>query len=157
MPVYLRMAKSDRGYVHGAALPALEPGRMIRVRAGRADRPALIATGSMVRTALDIAQQDLDAAVWSVPSIKPLDAAQVAEVAAGSRGLAVLEEHSTYGGLGAAVAEITSEHRPVRVLRIGVRDRYSEHCGTYAYLLKEHGLDVGSVSAQIHAFAAAQG
>ena len=29
----------------------------------------------------------------------------------------------------------------MHVLRIGVRDRFSHHCGTYEYLLKEHGLD----------------
>jgi transketolase len=53
----------------------------------------------------------------------------------------VLEEHSVLGGLGSVIAEIASEFAPTRVLRIGVRDRFSQHCGSYAYLLKEHGLD----------------
>lgn len=151
-PVYLRMGKSDREDVHGAAIPPLTSGRMIRVRQGRADLPALIATGSMVRTAMDIAQDGLDAAVWSVPTIKPLDTAQVVEVARSSRGVVVLEEHSTYGGLGSAVAEIVCEHQPTRVLRIGVSDRFSAHCGTYRYLLKEHGLDTSTVRDRIYAF-----
>jgi transketolase len=40
----------------------------------------------------------------------------------------------------------------VRVLRIGVRDRFSEHCGTHAYLLREHGLDTDSVRAKVESF-----
>jgi transketolase len=148
-PVYLRMGKSDRGDVHGEALPALRIGQLIEVRRGRGDLPTLIATGSMVRTALDVAS---DMSVWSAPSIKPLDAMQVVAIAGASRGLVVLEEHSTAGGLGSAIAEITSESAPTRVLRIGVSDRFSKHCGTYDYLLGEHGLDLSSVRKRIDEF-----
>jgi transketolase len=154
-PVYLRMGKSDRGDVHRAALPALQPGRLLNLRAGRADRPALIATGSMVRTALELAGRGLDCAVWSAPSVKPLAADDVCAAAAASRGLVVLEEHSVLGGLGSAVAEIVAERAPTFVLRIGVQDRFSQHCGTHAYLLGEHGLDDASVQARIEAFIAA--
>ena len=151
-PVYMRMGKSDRGDVHEAPLASLAPGKLIQVREGRADLPAFIATGSMVRTAMDIAQQHIDSSVWSAPSIKPLDGDQLADIARSSRGLVVLEEHSIHGGLGSAVAEVVSERTPTRVLRIGVNDRYSEHCGTYAYLLREHGLDNESVLERINAF-----
>jgi transketolase len=151
-PIYLRMGKSDRGDVHSTALPALQPGRLLEVRRGRTDLPALIATGSMVRTALDAANDRLDVSVWSAPSIKPLDAAQVVAIAGAARGLVVIEEHSTIGGLGSAIAEITSERAPTRILRIGVSDRFSKHCGTYAYLLEEHGLDLLSVRKRINDF-----
>jgi transketolase len=63
--------------------------------------------------------------------------------------LVTLEEHSVFGGLGAAVAEIVSEHQAKRVMRIGVNDRFSANCGTYEYLLREHGLDYTSISKQI--------
>lgn len=155
-PVYLRMGKSDRGDVHDAPLAALMPGHLLKVREGRADRPGLIATGSMVRTAVDVARA-LDLAVWSVPSVKPLDPQGVICAASGTNGLVTLEEHSVLGGLGAAIAEIVSEHRPTRVLRIGVPDRFSEHCGTHAYLLREHGLDHDAVVARIRLFASLEG
>ncbi|RYG57678.1 hypothetical protein EON80_27985 [bacterium] len=64
------MGKSDRGDVHAGPLSALRPGGLVRVREGRPDRPALIATGSMVRTALEVAAQ-MSCAVWSAPFIKP--------------------------------------------------------------------------------------
>lgn len=150
-PVYLRMGKSDRGDVHTGPVDVLRGGSLLPVRAGRSDRPGLIATGSMVRTALDIAYA-LDLSVWSAPVLKPLLAKDVCAAARSTSGLVTLEEHSILGGLGAAVTEITSEHEPVRVLRIGVPDRFSEHCGTHAYLLREHGLDTDSVRARVESF-----
>ena len=147
-PVYLRMGKSDRGDVHGGPIAALKSGRLLKVRNGRADRPCLIATGSMVITAVDIAQEQ-DLAVWSAPVLKPLDAVDVCAAAHASNGLITLEEHSVLGGLGAAVAEITSEHQPTRVLRIGVPDRFSARCGSHSYLLREHGLDTETVRRRI--------
>ena len=153
-PVYLRMGKSDRGDVHAEPVHALRAGGLLQVRAGRSDRPGLIATGSMLRTAVDVAQA-LDLSVWSAPMLKPLLAEDVCAAARATSGLVTLEEHSVLGGLGAAVTEITSEHEPVRVLRIGVPDRFSEHCGTHAYLLHEHGLDTDTVHAQIVAFSQA--
>lgn len=150
-PVYLRMGKSDRGDVHFEPVQALRAGGLLQVRTGRSDRPGLIATGSMVRTAVDVAQA-LELSVWSAPVLKPLLAEDVCAAARATSGLVTVEEHSVLGGLGAAVAEISSEYEPVRVLRIGVPDRFSEHCGTHAYLLREHGLDTDSVQAKVESF-----
>ncbi|MCH2239364.1 MAG: hypothetical protein MK060_15920 [Blastomonas sp.] len=152
-PVYLRMGKADRGDVHQQEISKFEPGSLLLVRKGNPQMPGVIATGSMVRTALDVCR-DLDLTVWSAPWIKPLKSVDVFDAAKSSAGLVVMEEHSTMGGLGAAVAEITSELYPSRVMRIGVPDRFSAHCGTYDYLLKEHGLDLDTVSAGIKRFAA---
>lgn len=150
-PVYLRMGKSDLGDVHLTPLAELDEGRLLKVRDGRRDRPGLIATGSMVKTALDIANE-LNLKVWSAPFIKPLAAVDVMNAARETNALITLEEHSVYGGLGAAVTEIVTELCPVRVLRIGVPDRFSEHCGSYTYLLKEHGLDRTIVQDRIGKF-----
>jgi transketolase len=147
-PVYLRMGKSDRGDVHPGPLESLASGRLLKVRNGRTDLPGLIATGSMVRTAIDLAQE-LELSVWSAPILKPLQPDDVCGAAGETDGLVTLEEHSVLGGLGAVVTEITSEHQPTRVVRIGVQDRFSEHCGTYDYLLREHGLDIGTVRERI--------
>jgi transketolase len=107
----------------------------------------------MVRTALDVAAAQLPgAAVWSAPFIKPLDLDQVAAICRSARQVFVLEEHSVLGGLGAAICEIAAEHAPTRIFRIGVPDRFSEKCGTYEYLLTEHGLDADSVGRRIAAF-----
>ena len=134
--VYLRMGKSDRGDVHKETIGPLKPGQLIPVRKGRADQPGLIATGSMVRTATEIAsKRDLN--VWSAPMLKPLNSDDLYSVSQETCGIVSLEEHSIFGGLGSAICEVLSERSPTRVLRIGVEDRFSEHCGRYEYLLEE--------------------
>lgn len=151
-PIYLRMGKSDCGDVH-TQMPHASGGTLLPVQLGQAGSISFIATGSMVRTAMDIAAKEYpEASVWSVPIIKPLDQKQVASICVQSQTVVVMEEHSVLGGLGSAIAEIAAELAPVRILRIGVSDRFSQHCGTYEYLLKEHGLDRAAVAQRIQAF-----
>ena len=153
--VYLRMGKSDRGDVH-VAVPPAKIGSLLEAKPGNAGDISFIATGSMVRTTMDIAAGSYpDAVVWSAPFIKPIDSKQVTAICEKSRVVVVLEEHSVLGGLGSVVAEIASESAPVRILRIGVRDRFSHYCGTYEYLLKEHGLDRLAIEQRIRDFIAA--
>lgn len=153
-PVYLRMGKSDRGDVHTAP-PQAPVGGLLEVKGGHSSAIAFIATGSLVRTALDIAAAAYpDAAVWSAPFIKPIKSEQVAAICQQSSRVVVLEEHSVLGGLGSVIAEIASEFAPVRLLRVGVQDRFSHHCGTYEYLLKEHGLDRLAIEERIRTFLA---
>jgi transketolase len=157
-PVYLRIGKADRGDIHSDALPITGAGRLFQVRPGVSGKLALIATGSLVRTAVDLASTVFtDATVWSAPFLKPLSVPQVAEICAHSSALVTLEEHSIYGGLGSAVAEISTATQPRAILRIGVQDRFSMLCGSYEYLLAEHGLDATSIQRSISSFVAMDG
>lgn len=147
--VYMRIGKSDRARVHDVPLWGYRTGDLVPLHRPTDADLALVATGSMVSTAVRLARNLKTAAVWSVPTIKPLNADQLVSAAAGKRVVFTLEEHSVLGGLGAAVTEILSEHSPTRVIRIGVEDRFSEHCGSYEYLLREHGLDDAAIGARI--------
>ena len=148
---YLRIGKADRGDVHLAPVVA-SAGKLLPVRQA-GDELVFLATGSMVRTAIDIADRTYpQASVWSVPFIKPIDTADVVDIARRARVIVCLEEHSIHAGLGSLIAELTAECAPTRVLRIGVQDRYSEYCGTYDYLLHEHGLDADSIIERIGQF-----
>lgn len=152
-PVYLRMGKSDRGYVH-QILPNIAEGQLCPIIPPTPWRNiAMVATGSMVSMAKLIADARFpQASVWSVPSIKPIDTNQLAVICREHNVIVVLEEHSVLGGLGATIAEISSELAPVRILRIGVLDRFSQQCGSYEHLLKEHGLDQMAIEARIDSF-----
>ena len=149
-PVYIRMGKSDRGDIHSAPFN-LTAGQILKVREG-SGKTAILATGSMVRTALDLVDQGLDAEVWSVPSIKPLDSTQLKQIAERVASIVTIEEHSIIGGLGTCIAEEVSSSNPLPLCRIGIEDRFSNACGTWDYLLKEHHIDKNSVSQKIHEF-----
>ena len=146
-PVYLRMGKSDRGDVHKGPV-VIEQGKLLQLTA-TSGNTAIIATGSMVVTALQLVDAGMDAEVWSAPSLKPLDSSALARIAARVDRIITLEEHSVIGGLGACVAEQVSTARPVPVHRIGIDDRFSARCGTYDYLLEEHGLTLAAVQQKI--------
>jgi transketolase len=151
-PVYIRIGKSDLGCVHHDK-PKVRTGQLIQLREGANNDLGFIATGSLVRRALDIATASrYEASVWSAPYIKPIDEHQIIDICKKNKFIITFEEHSTFGGLGSVVTEIASEHAPVKLLRIGVKDRYSEYCGSYDYLLTEHGLDFIGIQKQLDAF-----
>jgi transketolase len=149
-PVYVRMGKADLGRVH-ANPPELRWGELSCVRHGNG-KLCWIATGSMVQTALAAATRWPGSAVWSAPCIKPLRASAIAELCQRHTVVVTLEEHSVHGGLGSAVTEISTALAPAWVCRIGIPDRFSQYCGSYAYLMREHHLDVASVQEQVEQF-----
>ena len=75
----------------------------------------IIATGLMVQESLKarelLAQEGISAAVLDMHTIKPIDQDLVIECAKGTGAIVTVEEHSIYGGLGSAVAEVLAEHR----------------------------------------------
>lgn len=146
-PTYVRMGKSDVGQVHSSPVQ-INQGDLIQVRTSDNPQIAFVATGSMVKTALQLANTK-NASAWSAPSIKPINTQQLQQIAQGVNTIVVLEEHSIYGGLGSLVAEIVSEQGLTKVIRLGVQDRFSQKCGSYDYLLKEHQLDLDSLLPKI--------
>jgi transketolase len=154
-PVYLRMGKADLEDIHPAP-PPLVRGSLCPIRAGTGS-VAWIATGSMVQTALDVSERWPGSSVWSAPCLKPLDVKTVTAICQRHTSVVVLEEHSILGGLGSAIAEIATEHAPTHVCRVGISDRFSRYCGSYAYLMHEHGLDSDAVARQVESFLARVG
>ena len=149
-PVYLRMGKADLGNVH-SAVTQFKWGDLLELKSGIGSI-AFLATGSMVVKALELSEYWADSAVWSVPSIKPLNAETVTSICQRHQIVAVLEEHSIYGGLGGAISEISSSHAPTWVFKAGIQDRFSQYCGSYDYLMQEHGLSISQIKNQLENF-----
>jgi len=151
-PVYFRMGKSDLGDLHSTQLQITE-GDLLRLKDGQVGDVTFIATGSRVCIAMEIACEHFpEAVVWSAPCIKPINHDRVINICKKSHAVIVLEEHSILGGLGSVITEISSEFAPVRILRVGVQDRFSHYCGTYEYLLKEHALDKEAILFRVNEF-----
>ena len=55
-------------------------------------------------------------------TIKPLDQEAVLQAACDTGNLITVEEHSIYGGLGSAVAEVVTQNYPVRMRILGIPD-----------------------------------
>lgn len=154
-PVYLRLTRDPTPVITPPSR-AFEVGRGVTMRRG--SDIGLIATGAQtlrVVAAADIlAAEGTAATVLHMPTIKPMDADSLVEVARSTRCILTCEEHSILGGLGGAVAEILSERFPVRVGRLGLRDIDGES-GPNEALVDKYGLSTNDVVRSARALLAA--
>jgi transketolase len=147
---YFRFGKADMPNVHTTP-PTAPMGNLLPIIEMQSDH-AIIATGSMVSCAVQIAQSLKNISVYSAPVLAPFNAQQLTSIASRNKNIFTLEEHSVTGGLGSLVAEIISSEkqtRPTRVTRIGIEYKFSEHCGDYAFLMDWHGLSVDKIQQKI--------
>jgi 1-deoxy-D-xylulose-5-phosphate synthase len=115
-------------------------------REGR--RVAILNFGNLLGTALEVART-LDATVVNMRFVKPLDEALVLAMAERHELLVTLEENSLQGGAGSAVNEyLMRVGNPVRVLNLGLPDRFIEHA-SQAQQLSEAGLDAPAITAAV--------
>jgi transketolase len=87
----------------------------------------------------------------NMATIKPLDTEVLHKFADEHDIIVTVEEHQRAGGLGGAVVEYLSEHRPTRVLRLGVDDMFGQS-GTPEELLTHYGLDSASIVKAVKSF-----
>lgn len=141
-PFYLRFGKAPL-----FDLPGKVPGNLAATRVVHdGDDVALLATGETVVHALLAAtrlrERSLRACVLSVPTIKPMDANAVVELARRCRAVVTVEEHSVHGGLGEAVASLLM-HAGVAVpfRLVGFPDDYT-FTGSQAHLFAHYGISM---------------
>ena len=118
---------------------------------GRAGKDVTrIASGTMVDRAVKAAdapaEEGISAAVVNMHTWKPVDADAICEAAKETGAIVTCENHSTFGGLGSAVAEVAVEKCPVPMEMIGVVDSFGE-VGKQAYLSEKFHLTVNDIVA----------
>ena len=150
-PCYVRLVRDATQRVFGDDY-RFELGKAVTVREGR--DVTLISTGSQTPRVVDaadlLAADGIDAHVVHVPTIKPLDIAAIVAAAERTGRVITVEEHTVIGGLGGAVAEALSEHRPTKVNRIGLQDLFPQS-GPNDALLEIYGLSAPRVADQVRA------
>jgi transketolase len=81
----------------------------------------------------------VQARVLNMSTIRPLDQEAVLAAAAETGAIVTVEEHTVYGGLGGAVAEVVVAHRPVPMRLLGVPGVFAP-TGSAHWLLDHFGL-----------------
>jgi 1-deoxy-D-xylulose-5-phosphate synthase len=129
-------------------MTALPLGRGEIRRRGQGGKVAILAFGSMVHPALSAAEA-LDASVANMRFVKPIDEALIVELAESHEFLVTVEENTTLGGAGAAVAEVLCARGMAKpLLMLGLPDRFVDH-GDPGLLLKQCGLDAEGIALSI--------
>ena len=113
---------------------------------------AVFACGLMVNESLEAAKlleaEGIHAAVINVHTIKPIDAQCVTEWAGKCGKVITVEEHSTIGGLGDAVADVLMGKVACKFHKIGVQDQFGQS-GKAADVLREYGLTADQIAQEI--------
>ena len=117
------------------------------------DDVSIVATGMMVREALDAAEllsaQGVECSVIDMHTIKPLDTVCLDKVFANTRLVVSVEEHTIIGGLGSAIAEYKADKdNTPRLIRVGVKDSFCK-LGDLRYCWEQHGLTAPQIAERI--------
>ncbi len=132
----------------------LEIGKAEKINDG--NKIAILAVGSMVeysrKTIELLKSENIDAALYNMRFIKPLDESMLDEIAEKYNKVVTLEENSLVGGFGSGVLEYFSEKNYKNdVLRLGLPDKFIDH-GTQAELHKILGIDPEGIANNIKTF-----
>ncbi|MGC8570322.1 MAG: transketolase C-terminal domain-containing protein [Caldivirga sp.] len=88
------------------------------------DDVAIIGAGPVLWDALmaaeELGKMGISTMVINLSTIKPIDADTVIKAAKRTGAVLTIEEHSTFGGVGSAVAEVLAQNYPVPIRMIGV-------------------------------------
>lgn len=118
------------------------------------DQIALLAIGSMVYPALEVAdilaQEGISVTVANARFVKPLDVQLIEDLVQTHQYLFTLEENAVLGGFGASVLEILAQEDTLQCpcYPIGIPDRFVEH-GKTELLKQEVGLLPGQIAERI--------
>lgn len=148
---YLRLGRGGEKRIHDH-IDNFEIGKAIKIHDG--EKIAIFSTGAIFEEVADaeaiLAEHDIYPAVYTFPTVKPIDRAAIARCAVDFDMIVTVEEHNIVGGFGSAVAEVLAElPERARILRIGIHDTYSSIVGSQKYLRSQFGLDSGGIATQV--------
>lgn len=111
---------------------------------------SIIACGHLVWRALqeaeELRKEGIAAEVINMHTIKPLDEEAVLRSVTKTGCVVTCEEHNRFGGMGDAIAQVLTTHRPAPQEYVAVNDSFGES-GTPDQLLAKYGLDVPDIIA----------
>lgn len=140
---YLRLGRGGEKKIH-EKIENFEIGKAIKVKDGKG--VAIFSTGAIfeeIEGAVELLKQNgIDPAVYTFPTVKPLDTTVINKTAKDFDLIVTVEEQNIVGGFGSAVAEVLAENpQKAKLLRIGLNDTYSTIVGSQKYLRSQFGID----------------
>ena len=129
-------------------LQALPFGQAEKCREGK--KVALLVFGTLLTNAMEAAE-NLDATVYNMRFVKPLDTRAIEQAAQSHDLLVTIEDNAIAGGAGSAVSEyLDQENIDTSILHLGFPDEYINH-GSPEELIRDWQLDAGGMLKTIQA------
>lgn len=141
-PVYVRMGRNAVGDVYEKGNVPFVIGKANLLKDG--NDITLIGTGETVLHALNagkkLEEAGIHARVIDMHTISPLDTEILLRAAKETKAVITVEEHSIYGGLGAAVSEFLIQNHPIKMKILGIPEG-DIAAGNSLEIFKHYGLD----------------
>jgi transketolase len=148
-PCYVRLCRPKLPLIYDNNY-RFQIGRAVEMKPGT--DATVIAIGVMVAPALEAAdilvKEGINCQVLNMPTLKPIDEETIVKVAMETGAIVTAEEHQEHGGLGSIVARITTEHYPVPMEFVAIKDRFGGS-GKPAELLLKYGLTSKDIVAAV--------
>lgn len=149
--VYLRLGRGGEKRIH-ESIPEFVIGKAIKVQDGQ--RVAIFSTGAIFEEVtgadLILKKHGITPAIYTFPTVKPIDREVIKECGAKYDLIVTCEEHNVVGGFGSAVAEVMCETpHTARLIKIGLDDCYSTKVGSQKYLREQYGLSSDNIAGTI--------
>lgn len=145
---YLRLGRGGEKRIH-EKITDFRIGKAIKVQDG--EQIAIFSTGAIfeeVQAACSLLRESgYRPAVYTFPTVKPIDRETVEKYAAECELIVTCEEHNIIGGFGSAVSEVLAEMKGNRasLLRIGLNDKYAVTVGNQKYLRHQYEMDAEAI------------
>ncbi|MFR5642125.1 MAG: transketolase family protein [Clostridium paraputrificum] len=140
-PAYIRIGRNPVDDVYESTDFDFEIGKANVMREGK--DITIIATGETVKPAIEASDElkelGIKCRVLNMHTIKPLDEEAIIKAAKETGNIITVEEHSIYGGLGAAVSEVVVQNAPVPMKIVGIKDE-AAITGTGKEIFNYYGL-----------------
>ena len=149
---YLRLGRGGEKRIH-EKIEGFEIGKAIKVHDG--EKVVIFSTGAIFEEVIsaydELVKRGYKPAVYTFPTVKPIDRKTIEEVSREFELIATVEEHNIIGGFGAAVAEVMAEigGSRAKLLRIGISDEYSIRVGNQKYLRDQYGIGSKAIEEKI--------
>ncbi len=143
-PIYIRLAKGGDQII-GSSRHQYEIGKGVIYK--EPIDGLFITTGVMAQKAIkaieDLSNESIDVGLLHLHTIKPLDEKLIKKYLNKIQNIIVVEEHSSIGGLGSAILELSQNYKinNNNIERICIPDVFNDKYGSQEELFKHYGLD----------------
>ncbi|MFA5114900.1 MAG: transketolase family protein [Candidatus Omnitrophota bacterium] len=143
-PFYIRLGRPKVPTIENKGDFKLGKAQVLR----QGKQVGIVACGITVSEALkaaeNLSRNGIEATVVNLHTLRPFDKDAILDVARNTRGIVVCEEHTVVGGLASSIDEVVAENKPVKVVRLGIRNRYGQS-GEPAELLEKYNLTAADI------------
>lgn len=146
-PVYMRMGKKGEQELNTPIANCSWGSGMILTEGPDA---LLLSTGTILKEVLDaqkqLKEEGIDVTVAHFPWVKPLDTHLLNQLFTSFPTAIVCEEHLLASGFSSAITEhLQDSNQSIKLIRMGIKDRFSSPIGSRNFLLKQNQLDKDAI------------